>query len=89
MIRVCLKPDFDDPDRGEGGIRRVVEAQKQYFPQYGIELVSNAEHADVLALHAGNWSEPYDARVVTHCHGLYWSDYTWPRQFEHINRMVI
>lgn len=56
----------------ESGIGQVVHAQWDHLPQNGIELVSRADQADVIALHIKNGHYP---RIdVLHCHGLYFSD---------------
>lgn len=76
-MKVHIVPFFRGEDKGEGGIRRVVEAQTRYLPQLGIEVVERDE-ADLVASHAS-----HDPRVppgtpwVVHCHGLYWSEYNW------------
>ena len=49
MLKVFMQPQYDVPDRAEGGIRRVVEAMQQYLPQYGVEIVNDIRVADVTA----------------------------------------
>lgn len=73
-----------------GGIARVVNAQKQYLPEYGIDIVDVARDADVLALHATAWENPSSTqRVVSHCHGLYWHEYPWAKWAHVVNKEVI
>jgi glycosyltransferase involved in cell wall biosynthesis len=81
-MKVFIRPQFKGPDRGEGGIRRWVEAQHRYLPQYGIEIVDSEQEADIVVCHAGdlvNTNKP----LVAHCHGLYntadqqWSKWAW------------
>jgi glycosyltransferase involved in cell wall biosynthesis len=90
-MRVCVSPFYSGTDQGDGGIRRVVEAQEKYLPQYDIEVVRDVNKADVLAVHAGNGdfnrvSLPY----VAHCHGLYWDEYDWGHHwFYGANKQVI
>ena len=58
----------------ETGIGQVVLAQYKYLPKLGIELVGQADQADVVACHItkGNL-----ARIdILHCHGLYFADIT-------------
>lgn len=90
-LKVHVYPTFEGPDRGDGGIRRVVEAQHRWLPQYGIELTPTAADADVVAVHAGAWPENVrpGTPVVTHCHGLYWDGYKWPKWALQINKDVI
>lgn len=87
-VRVLIEPHFEGPDRGDGGIRRVVEAQHRWLPKYGIEVVKTLEDADVVAVHAGTWVET-SKPIVSHCHGLYWEGYQWPRWAHAMNRDVI
>lgn len=92
MTKVFISPFFRGPDAGEGGIRRVVEAQRRWLPQYGITLVDSHEEAAVIALHAGEWPEGKinpSTPIVAHCHGLYWEGYEWPRWAMRTNYRVI
>lgn len=53
------------------GIGKVVHAQYKYLPQFGVELVSHPDQADVIACHTQQYGLP---RVdVLHCHGIYWT----------------
>lgn len=90
MTKVYIEPHFKGEDKGDGGIRRVVEAQRRWLPTYGIELVDTAEEADVVGLHAGNWGEGIrpETPVVAHCHGLYWEGYRWARWALQVNKDV-
>lgn len=88
-MRVHLSPTFDTPDQGDGGIRRVVEAQLRFLPEFGVEVVRDAAQADVCAVHGALIPPRSDLPLVAHCHGLMWSDYDWPRYGEAINRAVI
>lgn len=77
MVRVFIAPSTKGK-RVVGGIARVVEAQERWLPEYGIDLVNEPEAADVLAVHASMWIPPKsDQKIVTHCHGLYWTDDKW------------
>lgn len=72
---VHISPEFSKKDKGDGGIRRVVEAQLKYLPELGIELVDDPHKADLVNCHA---TELVDHPLLVHsCHGLYWSDYQW------------
>lgn len=79
MTKVYIWPTFSGEDKGDGGVRRVVDAQRGMLPGYGIEIVDSIEEADVVAAHISaprqvlNTSKP----LVAHCHGLYWSEYEW------------
>lgn len=80
-LKVHIYPHFSEEDRGDGGIRRVVEAQRSFLPAHGIEIVETAEEADVIAYHA-TVPPPYvnlypRKTFIAMCHGLYWSEYEW------------
>ncbi len=83
MSKVYLWPDYGDkPDPGDGGVRRVVEAQRRYLPEYGWEVVEKPEDADVIAAHMTAPGNFFDERLITkplvgHSHGFYWSEYDW------------
>jgi glycosyltransferase involved in cell wall biosynthesis len=81
ILKVHIWPHFEGEDKGDGGVRRVVEAQKRYLPQFGIQIVNTPEEADVIACHMEMpkpWYNLYpDKPVVAHCHGLYWDDFQW------------
>ena len=88
MTNLFIAPKFRGVDKGDGGIRRVVEAQHKYLPQYGINIVDNVEEADLVATHAGLWVET-NKPVVSHCHGLYWNEYEWPKWSHDLNNHVV
>lgn len=83
-LKVLLLPKFRGEDKGDGGIRRVVEAQHKYLP---FEFVETEPEADIVALHAGMWVETQKP-VVAHCHGLYWKEYEWPLWCKKLNHEV-
>lgn len=80
-LKVNIYPSFGDFDKGDGGIRRVVEAQLKYLPAYGIDLVETAAEADVIAFHATvphTYLKLYPEKTfVCMLHGFYWSEYDW------------
>lgn len=81
ILKVHIWPSFGGEDKGDGGVRRVVEAQLRYLPQFGIQVVDTPEEADLLACHMEMpppWYNLYPHKpIVAHCHGLYWDDFTW------------
>lgn len=92
-LKLGIIPDFNHVEKGEGGIRRVVEAQKKYLPAFGIEIISGSleermEHSDILAYHGGIY-EPTNKPTVSHCHGLYWKDHEWQKWAHDINIKVV
>jgi len=52
-MKVCIVPRFTGVDTGNGGIRRVCEAQEKFLPEYGIDIITSEKDADILSLHAG------------------------------------
>jgi glycosyltransferase involved in cell wall biosynthesis len=74
-MKVYINPTFDKPDTGDGGIRRCVEAQLKYLPDYGVEIVKDLLDADVANCHAT--SIVNHPNLVLSCHGLYWSEDNW------------
>lgn len=93
MLKAHIHPFFRGEDTGDGGIRRVWEAQVKYLPQFGVEIVDSPDEADVLAAHAyapANWLKNHlDKPLVAMCHGLYWREYEWAEWAQKVNRQVI
>jgi glycosyltransferase involved in cell wall biosynthesis len=88
--KLFLLPNFKGEDRGDGGIRRVVEAQRKWLPTMGWDLVEDQTQADVVATHAGVLVDvPATTPMVSHCHGLYWYGWEWERWALKLNRDVI
>ena len=95
MTRVYLEPSFGhEDDHGDGGIRRVVEAQHRYLP--GIEFVKGVEEADVVAVHIGpmaptqRYLEKHpDVPYVVHLHGAYWGEYEWQNWALRANQLLM
>lgn len=89
MIRVFINPPSNPNINSIGGIDRVVDAQHAYLNEFGIDIASNADSADVIANHATLLEERPGVPMISHCHGLYWSDYKWPTWTELANKEVI
>lgn len=89
-MKVYLLPEFEKEDNGDGGIRRIVEAQKRLLPAFGVEFVDKVTKADLIAAHAGSQeSIPTNIPFISHCHGLYWSEYVWEEWANFLNKKVI
>ena len=56
-MRVFINPTYTGLDRADGGIRRVVEAQQKYLPQFGWEIASSPDEADLIANHGASLEE--------------------------------
>src|SRR3990167_1501916 len=96
-LRLYVEPQFRGEDSsGDGGIRRVVEAQLRHLPALGFEFVKKPEQADVVAVHVmpvaptRRWLEKNPAvPYVVHLHGAYWGEYEWPPWAVEANAQLI
>jgi len=52
-MNIYIEPRFRGEDKGDGGIRRVVEAQHKHLPSFGHTIVDNVDQADIIHTHAG------------------------------------
>lgn len=82
-MKLAIFPEFNHPDRGDGGIRRVVDAQRKHLPTFGIEIVKSEEEADVVMCHAGDYVTTNKPMIAV-CHGMYftaeeprWDSWAW------------
>ena len=91
MPKIYIEPKIRGKDNGEGGIRRIIEAQYKWLPQYGFEVVDTLAKSDIVATHAGNIPNvPVSKPWVCHIHGLYWTqEYEWPNWAKELNGRVI
>src|SRR3990167_8238975 len=87
-MKVFIAPQFNQADRGEGGIRRVVEAQIKYLPEFGIEVVDSIAHADLTVGHGILAPRRKDIPFVNVNHGMHWRDYQWGMWAHEVNGMV-
>ena len=80
-LNVYIYPHFGGEDRGDGGIRRVVEAQLRHLPARGCSVVDSPDAADLIAVHIAadkRLLERYPhIPLVVHNHGVYWEEYEW------------
>ncbi|KKL65087.1 hypothetical protein LCGC14_2158450, partial [marine sediment metagenome] len=80
-MRVYIYPEFKSEDRGDGGVRRVIDAQRTQLPAYGCEVVASPDAADLIAIHIAAGDRLLDRYpqkpIVVHSHGLYWNEYEW------------
>lgn len=74
-MRVCIAPFYQGEDRADGGIRRVVEAQIKYLSEFGWDVTSNPDEADLIACHGATLIKRPGIPMVCHSHGLMWEDY--------------
>lgn len=89
-MKVFIDPTYTRPDtKGDGGIRRVSEAQHKYLKDFGIETTPNPDEANVIANHGAALTYRNGIPLVNHCHGLYWARYTWDSWADDVNARVI
>ena len=92
-MKVYLYPQFKGVDKGDGGVRRVLEAQIKHLSQYDWEISRSIEEADVVAAHIGvsDNIERFigNKPLAVHNHGLYWADYDWPEWCHKANRACL
>ncbi len=89
-MKLMIFPQYNHPDKADGGIRRVVEAQVKHLPKYGFEIVSHIRDGDIVATHGAELPDvPIGTPWVCHNHGLYWAEYDWPGWGPRVNRQVV
>lgn len=86
-MKLYLEPQLDKC--ANGGIRRVVEAQHKYLPEFGIEFVIDPMEADVEACHVIGKPQNPNAPFILHNHGLLWRDYNFPQWAEQVNQDIV
>jgi glycosyltransferase involved in cell wall biosynthesis len=88
-LRVNLEPHFNKPDKADGGVRRVLDAQRKYLPQFGVQLVEDKAKADLTVGHGTIANIEPGKPFVSHSHGLHWDCYKWDEWAHEVNRNVI
>lgn len=64
------------PDQSEnGGIKRVLEAQYKYLPEFGINLVDNLNEAELTVGHVLDVPYKLNTPAIVHNHGMMWEEY--------------
>ena len=89
MLKVFIAPNYPNPDKAEGGIRRVVTAMRKHLPSYGIEVVEHPDQADLINTHAMEFVNQSHKPLVHSNHGLYWDDYKWQPGLLYANQEII
>lgn len=78
------------PDKSQnGGIKRVLEAQYKYLPEFGIEITSNLAEAEVTVGHVSDCSLADGVPYINHNHGMMWSEYKFPQWAEKVNSEIV
>lgn len=89
MIKVHISPWYDHADHGDGGIRRVVEAEIRHLKQFGIQPVRDINEADIIQNHGAMMEWKKNTPVVHTGHGLYWSRQPWDTGYQEVNEKVV
>lgn len=91
MIKVLMQPDGTGDQ--ESSIHTVAREWAARLPAHGIEITSDKDNYDILAVHAGmiQVRPKRDIPIISHLHGLYWTgDYPdMERWYSKANRNVI
>lgn len=88
-MRVCIAPLYRGPDQKDGGIRRVVEAQVKYLPEFGWDVTPNPDDADLIATHGAQLFDRADKPFVNHSHGMMWEDYQFGEWGDKVNAQLV
>lgn len=89
-IKVYIAPDVaKKKDNADGGIKRVVEAQDRYLPEFGIDVVHDPNEAHIICNHGATLVEVPGIPSVNVNHGFMWSRQPWGTGFMDVNRLVI
>ena len=83
MIKVYISKMAND------GILRVIEAQYEHLPKFGIQPTDNIHEADIICNHGTMLDEVVGVPSVHVGHGLYWSRQPWGDGFMDVNRGVV
>jgi len=76
MPNIFISPTYTQPDKADGGIRRVSEALHKHLPEFGWTPVKEPKDADLINSHALDLIEGYEhIPVVQSSHGLMWHEY--------------
>lgn len=86
-MKLYLEPSLDKC--ANGGIRRVVEAQHKYLPEFGIEFTDDPMEADVESAHVTGKPKNPNAPFILHNHGMMWCDYHFPEWAEKVNSDIV
>ena len=89
MLKVAIIPWFKRPDRADGGIRRVVEAQIRHLREFDIDPIEDPNAADIIAGHGTALVDVHDKPLVHHSHGLMWARHEWANWAHEINKQVV
>lgn len=82
-MKIFISPYAQD------GILRVIEAQIEHLPKFGVDIASHPSEADVICNHGTSLIEKTGTPSVSVGHGLYWSRQPWGDGYQEVNREVV
>ena len=88
-MRVHITPTWSGDDKGDGGIRRVADAQLRYLHEFDIQVTDDPHAADLIACHGAAKVDAPGVPLVTHSHGMLWEDYDFGNWGESVNAQLI
>ena len=89
-LKLYLEPNPGrKKDKADGGIRRCLDAQIKYLPQFGITVTANPDEADISAGHVEHAPIIAGKPFVSHNHGVMWEEYDWGNWGKGVNASVV
>ncbi len=88
-MRVFINPIYTNPDRADGGIRRVSDAMVKYLPEFGWNVTNSPDDADLIVNHGAGLIERPGVPMISVCHGLMWESYQFGQWGDDVNKHVI
>lgn len=88
-MRVFIDPIYTTPDRADGGIRRVSDAMVKHLPDFGWNVTSSPDDADLIVNHGAALTERPGVPMIAACHGLMWSSYGFGDWGDKVNASVV
>ena len=88
-MRVFIDPIYTTPDRADGGIRRVSDAMVKHLPNFGWNVTSSPDDADLIVNHGAACTERPGVPMIAVNHGLMWSSYNFGTWGDKVNKRVI
>jgi len=88
-MKVYLAPNPRTRDNADGGIRRVIDAQIKYLPEFGIQVTRRIEDADLTAGHVDYLPLADGKPFISHNHGLMWREYFSDAASYQVNRAIV
>lgn len=89
-MKVFIDPNpGKHPDKADGGIRRVIDAQMKYLPRFGFKITRKIADADLTVGHVDHLPIVAGKPFISHNHGMMWSEYFNKSCHSEINRGLV